>query len=154
MIFMTLTHNTIKREFFQKQGTVVQGTWAWLADALQTYWGSVTGEAAGYYSNSTNANLDEYKWSSIFLTKGSYKITITSVKKANEGIMEMLFGTTSLGTSDMYALVTVNNQTVTLTFTLTYDQTADLRFRVNGRNASNVTGYYAEFSRMVLEKTS
>lgn len=148
---MTLIHNTFKRPFWQGQGTAVQGTWSWNVDASQTDYASLTGEGAGtFYNHVPSSNLDEYKWSNIFLTKGSYKITVVGVKDVVEGIMEMLFGTTSLGTNDMYAAVITYNQIVTFTFTLAYDGTQDMRIRVNGKSG---TDYYCEFSRFVIEKT-
>ncbi len=139
------------RPFWQKQGTAVAGTWVWAASASQTNFASLTGEAAGVYYNSTNTNLDEYKWSNIFLTKGTYKITIIQVKDTNKGIAEVLFGTTSIETKDLYAAIAYN-QLWEITFTRTADQTADLRFRVNGKNASS-SGYSLSFSRFQIEKT-
>ncbi len=140
------------RPFWQKQGTAVQGTWVWGTGAGQTNFASVTGELAGTYYNSSNANSDEYKWANVFLTKGTYKITIIYMQNVARGIGEVLFGTTSLGTRDMYAAAAVYNQLWEITFTLTADTTADLRFRVNGKNAAS-TGYIIHFSRFQIEKT-
>lgn len=140
------------RQFWQKQGTVVQGTWAWYTDAFQTDYATVTGEAAGYYLNSSAGNLDEYKWANIFLAPGTYKLTIAHNKGANAGIIEILFGTTSLGTIDTYGSPPTYNLIDTITFTITSPTTADLRYRVNGKNASSA-GYYIEFARLQLEKT-
>lgn len=149
---MTLEPNATFMRFWQNQGTAVAGTWAWFADALQTDYASVTEEGEGSYSNTTSANLDEYKWSNIFLTKGTYKINITWLSWNDQGIAEVLFGTTSLGTQDMYAAVTVYNQVWTITFTLATDQTADMRFRVNGKNDAS-SDYYVLFSIFELAKT-
>lgn len=140
------------REFYQGQGTAVQGTWVWTTNANQTDFASVTGEGAGYFINNTTTNLDEYKWGNIFLTHGTYKITIIGVKAVNRGIHEVLFGNTSLGTKDGYNAATLYNQLWEIPFTVTEDKTADMRFRVNGKNAAS-TGYYAEFSRYHIEKT-
>ena len=140
------------REIYQGQGTMVQGTWGWSADALQTDFESAATEGAGKYANSaTHNDLDEYKWSSIFLAKGNYKITIIHDKSNNRGIAEVLFGTTSLGTKDYYVAVAVNNQLWEVTFTLTADTTADLRFRVNSKNAAG-TDHRVNFSRFQIEK--
>ena len=138
------------RPLWQGQGTMVQGTWLWVADALQTDSTSVKGELPGIFYNSTNANLDEYKWSNIYLTKGTYKITIIASKHDEGGLAELLFGTSLLGTKDLYNLtVQLYNQLWETTFTLTSDTTADLRLRVNG---SSATGHLILFSRFVIEK--
>lgn len=141
------------RTFWQKQGTAVQGTWAWVADASQTNFASVTGEGAGvYYNGGTHTDLDEYKWSNIFLTKGTYKITIYHMTASNRGISEVLFGATSLGTKDLYSAGDVYNQLWEISFTLTTNTTADMRFRCNGKNAAS-SDHNVDFSRFVLEKT-
>ena len=138
--------------FWQGQGTVVQGTWIWAADANQTDYASVKGEVAGMYYNSSDANLDEYKWSNIFLTKGSYKITIVYSDDPWKGIAEVLFGTTSLNTKDMYNAGIHYNMVWTFNFTLLVDTTADLRFRVNGKTLPSIH-YIVAFSHFVIEKT-
>jgi hypothetical protein len=140
------------RQFWQGQGIVVSGTWSWAAGAGQTDYSSVRGEGAGFWNNSSHLNLDEYKWSSIFLTVGTYKITMIYQIGSDSPIVELLFGTTSIGTIDEYSAPTAFNQSVTFTFTVTTPTTADLRFRVNGKNASS-SNYYARFSRLQLEKT-
>ncbi len=148
-----MTKNTLYyREFYQKQGTVVQGTWTWADGASQTDFASITGEVAGIWYNSSFADLDEYKWSNIYLVKGVYKIKMTHMLHINRGIAEILFGTTSLATKDMYAALVAYNQVWEITFTLTSDQTADLRYRVNGKNGSSL-GHYIDFSRFQIEKT-
>jgi ribosomal protein S3AE len=68
------------------------------------------------------------------------------------GILEVLFGTTSIGTVDAYNVDTLYNQIWEITFTLTQDTTADLRFRVNGKNVAG-TDYYSTFSRFQIDKT-
>lgn len=142
------------RPFWQKQGTAVQGTWLWAGVAGQTNYASVTGEGAGLYHNETAAaTLDEYKWSSIFLTKGRYKIIIIQRKNTDVGIAEVLVGTKSLDTKDLYSAVVASNQLWEITFTLTADQTADMRFRVNGKNASS-SNYHVNFSCFQIEKVA
>lgn len=140
------------RQFWQKQGTAVAGTWAWYVLAGQTDYASVTGEGAGSYRTGTGANNEEYKWASIFLPAGNYKITIVTIKNASCGIMEVLFGTTSLGTSDLYNSSEIYNQVTTITFTITTATTADLRIKASGQNGS-ATAYFVPFSRIQLEKT-
>jgi hypothetical protein len=73
---MSYNPNATYQRVWQSEGTAVQGTWEWSANANQTNFASIRGEGAGVYLNSTYANLDEYKWSNVFLTKGTYKITI------------------------------------------------------------------------------
>lgn len=140
------------RSFWQKQGTAVQGTWAWGANALQTFFASVMNEGAGSFVNTTNNDLDEYKWSNIFLTKGTYTITIYTIFALNRGIAEILFGTTSLATRDLYNAGFVYNQVWTITFTICADTTADMRFRCNGKNAAS-SDHYVDFSYFNIQKT-
>ncbi len=137
------------RPFWQKQGTAVAGTWVWSADALETNFASVTNEAAGIYTNSSAAVSDEYKWSNIFLTKGTYKITIIYKANSNSGVAQVLFGTTSLTTLDMSAAAIAANQLWEITFTLTADTTADMRFKVSAGSGGNSI----DFSRFQIEKT-
>ncbi len=144
--------NPYYREFYQKQGTAVQGTWVWGAGAGQTNFASVTGEVPGTYYNSLHNDLDEYKWANIFLTKGSYKITVVYDSAASSGIGEVLLGTVSLGTYDMYTAVLTPNRVWEITFTLISDQTADVRYRCNGKNPLS-TNHYVSFSRFWIEKT-
>ena len=139
------------RPFWQKQGTAVQGTWLWGNHAEETNYASLTGEAAGDYYNSTHTNLDEYKWGNIFLTKGTYKITIIHPQNNASGIAEVLLGTTSLSAKDLYAGVGTYNNLWEITFTLTSDTTADLRFRVNGKNVGS-SNYYISFARFFIGK--
>lgn len=142
------------RPFRQGQGIAVAGTWAWSANALQTDFASVTGEAAGSFANVVGvADLDEYKWSSVFLAKGTYKATVTHITSSNRGIAQVLFGTSVLATKDCYSAGAVYNVKWEITFVLTADTTADLRFRVNGKNAAS-TNYYVEFSRLEVEKVA
>lgn len=141
------------RQFWQNQGTAVQGTWSWSAGAGQSDYASVTGEGAGTYMNvATHANNDEYKWSNIFLPAGNYKITLVHLTSNSRGIVELIFGTTSLGTFDSYAAGTAYNVINTITFSVSVATTADFRIKVTGKNASS-SDYYIDFSRLQLEKT-
>lgn len=140
------------RQFWQHEGTIVQGAWIWDTIPAQTNYSSVRGEGAGIFDNSGGVDLDEYKWSSIYLAAGTYKLTFVTILSADRGIIEFLHGITSLGTYDTYSAGTTFNAVVTITFTLLAATTGDLRFRNNGKNTSS-TGYYAEFSKMTLEKT-
>lgn len=142
------------RQFWQSQGTAVQGTWHWTAVPSETDYASVTGEAAGCWNNeATHNNLDEYKWANIYLSAGTYKITLIYFKSTNLGICEILYGTTSLGTVDQYAAVASYNLTATFTLTRTSDTTADLRIRCNGKNAGSSDNVVL-FARIHMEKTA
>lgn len=140
------------REFYQGQGTAVAGTWLWGAHVTETDYASVRGEAAGDYYNSLHNDLDEYKWGSVFLPKGTYKFSMRHAKNSASGIAQVLFGTVSLGTKDCYAAVSSYNNVWDITFTLKEPTTADLRFRCNGKNAAS-TDHYVSFSRCFLQKT-
>jgi hypothetical protein len=141
------------RPFWQFQGSAVAGTWAWYGDGKQTDTASVQGQTSGAFINTTAADVDEYAWGSIYLTRGKYKVDVSySTNFASGGIAEVLFGTRSLGTQDQYATSNNYNQTFTKTFTLVDNTTADMRFRANGKNTSS-TGYVVDFSRFKLSKT-
>lgn len=140
------------RDFIQKQGISVQGTWAWTANASQTMYVSVTSEGAGNYNNTTTNNLDEYKWANVFLPKGNYKITLLYFTGSDGGVAEILFGATSIGTVDMYNNPSTYNLTWSPTFSLASSTTADIRFRANGHNGSS-SAYRVGFSRFQIEKT-
>ena len=140
------------RQLWQRQGTVVAGTWVWGVTGWQTDYATVTGDTAGVWYNDPPADLDEYKWSDIYLAPGTYTISIITQLVSNRGIVEILFGTTSCGVADLYAVTTVYNVLRTFSLTVSTPTTADIRFRANGKNASS-TGYYAPFSRIWIEKT-
>jgi hypothetical protein len=130
--------------------TVVQGTFAWAADAGQTDFETWIGEAAGYWRQSVGpATLDEYKFP-LNLEKGRYNLTIAYYKGPARGIVEVLTDSTSLGTVDTYAAGGAANQIATFPFTLSASVT-DLRIRVNGKNVGSAN-YYFDISRILLEK--
>lgn len=140
------------RQFWQHEGTAVAGSWTWAVDASQTDYSSVRGEGAGeWQNNATHADLDEYKWSNIFLVSGTYKITFVHATGTAHGIVEFLFGSTSLGTVDTYHNPAQNNILDTVTFALTAATMADFRFRVNGNNGAS-SNFFIEFSRLYIEK--
>lgn len=141
------------RQFWQKQGTVVQGTWAWSALPSQTDYASVTAEGAGVYDNDATRNQnDEYKWRNIYLTAGSYNITLVWKSSAAGGIAEILHDNNSIGTIDMYRASPIYNQKIEFAFNISSTAKEDIRIRTTSKNASS-TGYYIDFSRFSIEKT-
>lgn len=139
------------RRFMQNEGTIVSGIWAWQTNASATNYASFRGQGAGYWNNSTAANNDEYKWANLYLGPGLYEIDIIYAKGPDHGIAQFLFGTTSLGTIDEYVNIANYNNSATITFTITTATTADLRFKVNGKNGSS-TSYSIDFQRFELLK--
>lgn len=140
------------RRFFQGEGSIVQGTWVWTTNASETNYASVRAQAAGWWENSSHINLDEYKWSSLYLGPGTYEIDIVYNADPNKGKCEIIFGNTVLATVDMYHAVSATyNNAASTDLVLSTQTTADLRLRCNGKNASS-SNYYINFSRLEIFK--
>lgn len=132
----------------------VQGTWGFQADAGQTDWNDLFVSAAGIIYNTTGNNLDEIKFPNLTLDAGTYAIRVATTKDLDRGILEVLHGNTSIATSDQYNATVVYNSVPPLTsYTIAARTTGDLRFRVNGKNASS-EGYYLTISRIQIRKTA
>lgn len=143
------------KKFFQNEGTQVNGAWSWVNNVSQTNYSSLRGEGAGWFQSSDGI-ANEYKWSNLHLGPGLYEIDIvypTGGALVNfGGIAQVLFGTTSLGQFDEWTLggFTFNNA-VAIQFSVSVATTADLIFKVNGRNGSSLH-YRIAFSRFELFK--
>ncbi len=151
---LTVSDANYFRQFWQKQGVVIAGTWAWASFASETDFASLTGETLGMWMNgATHANNDEYKWTNIYLAKGHYEAKIIHLTTSSAGIAELLFNTQSLGTKDMYSAGDVYNVVTILPFIITNSASADLRFKVTGKNGS-ASQYNIGFSRFELQKVA
>ncbi len=133
--------------------SVVSGSWGIVTESNQRDFDPILLNSAGYKFNSTRTNLDEIKWPNVILTFGTYKILLVVSTRNNGGIMELLHGTTSIGTYDTYAVNPGYNVLITFTYTNSLNSTGmDFRLRVNSKNASSVD-YIARFSRLEIIKT-
>jgi hypothetical protein len=74
------------------------------------------------------------------------------VKASNRGIMEILLGTVSLGTYDLYTAGTVYNNVSSFTYSPTTRVTGDLRVKATGKNGSS-NAYIVAFSRLEIIRT-
>ncbi len=137
---------------FGNNYTQVAGTWSATSSASQTDWDDILLSAAGFVVSQGN-NLDEIKWPSVILNAGTYKIVIAYEKNNGAGILEVLHGTTSIGTQDTYDAGAVFNQVVSFTYSPTARASADFRIRANGKNVAS-SGYYLDISRIEIFKTA
>lgn len=129
--------------------TVVQGTWALSANAGTTDFDDSIISAPGYFMNASDANNDEIHFGSLTLNAGTYKISFCGYKGANRGIMELLHGTTSLGTFDFYSAPTQYNVVSSFTYSPTIRVTGNLRVKVTGKNGA-ASNYFVTLSRIEL----
>lgn len=132
--------------------TTVQGTWVNNDDVSNTDWDDIWVPQAGTRYNATATNGDEIKVSSMILNAGTYEIKVVTNKDLSAGILEVLHGASSIGTSDLYNVGILYNNISTFTYTPTTRVTGDLRFKVNGKNASS-SNYYCVISRIQIMKT-
>lgn len=136
--------------------TVVAGTWTQNPDSGgQTDFDKdfTTGTTAGYVNNTSSANNDELHFGDLVLNAGTYKCTVAYYKSNNCGILEILHGTTSLGTQDTYAAGDAANQVITFTYSPTARKTGNLRIKSTGKHASS-SGYRLIVSRIEIIRTA
>ena len=143
----------LQRYFAVTEKVDIQNTWPQSNTAGQTkYHRAWVSQAAIIQQTASAANNDEFKFANILL-KGpaTYKITTVSLTGSDSGILEILHGVTSLGTIDQYTGGAVNNAVLSLYATIATTATADLRFKVTGKNGSS-TGYWLRFSAIKIEE--
>ncbi len=139
---------------FGNNYTVVQGNWGFLTDGQQTdYESAFVSSAGALASYSPSTDLDEIKWPDIVLNAGTYSIKIVVTYSPDAGILELLHGTTSIGTSDLYAVSVSRNVVITMAYSPTARASADFRVRCNGKNASS-SNYCNRISRIEIFKTA
>lgn len=133
--------------------TVVSGTWAGnTANALQTDYDDGLRSSAGYRYNNSDTNNDEIHFGSLTLNAGTYLVKVTTIKAVDACIMEVLLGTTSLGTSDLYSVASVYNSVVSFTYSPSTRVSGNLRLKVSGHNAGSAE-YLLRFSRLEIIRT-
>jgi hypothetical protein len=132
--------------------TVVAGTWGSTPEAGQTDYDLSLVAATYLLYNSSAANNDEIHFGSLSLNAGTYKVIFATLKNTNRAIIEILIGTTSLGTFDCYNASMVVNAVGTFIFSPTTYVSGNLRVKVTNKNAS-ATAYYAAFSRLEIIRT-
>jgi hypothetical protein len=130
--------------------TVVAGSFVQSNDASATDFDDLWVTQAAYISSGLN---DECKISGLVLNAGTYVIKVVCIKNADGGILEILHGTTSLGTYDQYNAGTSYNQIATFTYSPTVRNSGDLRFRCTTKNASS-SGYTIRTCRIQIMKTA
>lgn len=135
--------------------TQVAGTWAISTSGSVTDWDDAISASAGYMANTgSSTNLDEVHFGSITLNAGTYKITVAHIKASSCGIIELLVGTTSLGTIDTYEASGVSyNNVSTLTYSPTARISGNFRVKVNGKNASS-SNYGVYIQRLEMIRTA
>lgn len=132
--------------------TIVSGTWIEQNRDQTIYdplWVS-PGYTRNQYDIGTNNN--EFKLSSLTLNTGTYEIKVVGVKASFAGILEILHGTTVIGTADMYETTFTRDVIWTFTYYSLTSTTSDLRFRINGKNSSS-TAYFMGTSQIQIRKT-
>lgn len=132
--------------------TVVQGTWTQYTDATETDYDSDLCGSGQLVHNSSSAINDEIHFGSITLNAGTYKISFVGIKASNRGIMEILIGSTSLGTFDLYNASAVFNSTGSFTYSPTTRVSGNLRVRTTTKNGSS-SAYNIPFSRLEIIRT-
>ncbi len=132
--------------------TVVQGTWIQSANAAHTDYDDLLTNVAGRIGNSSGANNDEVHFGSLTLNAGSYKISLGYYKENVLGIIEILHGTTSIGTADSYAAAAAYNQVASFTYSPATRVTGNLRLKVTGKNAAS-GGYWIGVCRIEIIRT-
>jgi hypothetical protein len=133
--------------------TVIQGSWQQYPESNQTdYDSSLTSQAGQANNGPSGANNDEVNFGSLALNAGTYKCVISFLKTNNYGIIEVLLGTTSIGTADSYAAGPTYNNVAVFTFSPTIRMSGNLRIKVSNKNGSS-SGYYISLSRIELIRT-
>lgn len=132
--------------------TVVQGTWSQAASASETDFDDSLTSVAGFLYNSTSANNDELHFGNLTLNSGTYKINISFIKDSTCAIIEILHGTTSLGTVDAYAAGAAYNNKIVFTYSPTTRVTGNIRIKATGRNGSSA-GYLTPASKIEIIRT-
>jgi hypothetical protein len=132
--------------------TVVAGTWDQISIANQSDYDPSIISNPGYSRAASATNNDEIHFGSLSLNAGTYKINLAYVKMPAGGIIEILHGTTSIGTVDSYAAALTYNQVVSFTYSPTTLSTGNFRIKATGKNAS-ATDYRVSLSRLEIIRT-
>lgn len=96
---------------------------------------------------------------SFYMRAGTWKISVMFIKavngaKINFDIVHLAGGAqTMISQLDTYNATTLLHQFQRTSFVLTASDTQTLKWYVNGRNASNTTGWVADISQIILQRT-
>jgi len=131
--------------------SAIQGGWVELPDASQTKFHHGMVSAAGVQDNITVTDNDEIAIVGLKLKPGRHKFTITCVTHASCGIMEMLFGATSLGTHDLYTAGSVYNVQKVYYLNVGTTDTENLRIKCSGKNGASAD-YEIPISAIMYEQ--
>lgn len=115
--------------------SIVQGTWAWLADVNDLF--------AFRFYNSSNAQNDELQYK-FFHKAGSFTLVILTATGTNVAIYTISIDGVSQGTIDCYSGSLVNNVVKTLAITIVTDGEHTLNIKAATRNAAS-NGWYIGF---------
>lgn len=130
------------------QKTIVQGTWVQYSQAGQTDYDPELMSAPGFVTNNSIANNDEIHFGNIVLNAGAYKVSAVVEKFNTYGILEILHGTTSIGTIDCNG--GANNVVVSFVYTPLVLSSGNLRVKVSG---STSAGFRITLSRLEIIRT-
>lgn len=123
----------------------IVGTWTFGEDSS-----SYTG---GRIRNTSVANADKVSYK-VFLAKGTYSISLISIKSTGNPIIDILIDGVSQGTVDTYAAAGVYNQKDTITgVTIATAGIKIITLLVNGKNAAS-SGYSAYLQALSLWRTA
>ncbi len=126
--------------------SVGQGTWTRAVDGGAIY-------NASFY-NSSNANGDNFTVN-FRLPVGTYKLRFNATKAPSYGIVKVEVGSTNLGDTDLYAAAVNYLNIVEYTgIVIATGGEYAVKFTVNGRNASNTTGYFIDCSEIEFVRTA
>lgn len=145
------------RRFFQWEGTVIQGTWAWVNNVNQTNYSTLRAEAAGFFINSVGTAIgDEYHWTGLYLGKGAYTLRIVYSKDIDYGLLSLSLtvgGTSYILPIEQYAAAPTYNQIVTSgVINVQKSGIASVDIFVGSKNVAS-TNFKINFSRLEIEKT-
>jgi hypothetical protein len=124
--------------------SVTQGQWGYSPNAA--YITNTIFYNVGY------ADLDQVNYS-IWLSKGTYSLSVIYVQNTNTAIIDFLLDSVSLGTQDAYGAA---NYTALKTFTgivVSKSKKYSFSIKANGKNASS-SAYYVEPSTCAFWRTA
>lgn len=127
--------------------TSYSGTWLESADANQRM---------AYMTWNLSANNLDYRMTTIYLAKGTYRLEFLGARSASAGILQFLLDTTSLGTVDLYSSnapgsVDYNFRHTINGINIANANTYDLKLRSNSKNA-NSSAYMIYITRVSIRR--
>lgn len=130
------------------QKTVVQGTWVQTNKAAQTDYDPALLSQPGIVTNDNPANGDEIHFGNLVLNAGTYKVSVCVETFNTYGILEILHGTTSIGTIDCNGGAT--NVVGSFVYSPAVLVSGNLRVKVSGSSSG---GFRITPSRLEIFRT-